>query len=221
MSAWLQMHILTGAGIDDGWTQSANTFEDLSSKAGSHMVKEPRVDGKHENMQSAGWNGNLCPSCPVFKRQKSEVHWTSPRSSAFFVLTRELHGEVRSGPVRSGPVWFGAVRSSLVPRTSVLFCAASFYNSNVKKKSLLQDAAENDQSSAIFALQNIFFRSVKIARSVSKIALFLVTCKNYTASFYKPSIKKYQHRTFALEDDKVSGRTCADTLRRMINFQRH
>ena len=51
------------------------------------------------------------------------------------------------------------------PRTSVLFCTASFYNSSVKKKkTLLQDAVTHRQSIAILTLQNsVLLSSVKIA----------------------------------------------------------
>ena len=62
---------------------------------------------------------------------------------------------VRSGPVWPGLVRCGAVRSDPQNIRSVLRCFV--YNSNVKKESLLQDAVENNQSGAIFALQNILF----------------------------------------------------------------
>ena len=110
MSAWLQMHILMVRVLTmDGPRAQilSRTFRPKRRKP--YGQRTAPDDGKHRYMQSAGWNGNLCPSCPVFKRQKSEVHWTSPRSSAFFVLTRELHGPVWSGLARSGSVRCGPV----------------------------------------------------------------------------------------------------------------
>ena len=58
---------------------------------------------------------------------------------------------------RFAPTWRKI--HELHPRTSVLFCTASFYNSSVKN-TLLQDAPRNSQSIAIFTLQNTVFLAV-------------------------------------------------------------
>ena len=83
-----------------------------------------------------------------------------------------------------------------LPRTSVLFCTASLYNSNVKR-TLLQDAADNNQSNAFLHCKTYFSCSIKIAIAVQQFTL---------PRFYKSSAEMYLWRTFAHEDENVRGR---------------
>ena len=69
----------------------------------------------------------------------------------------------------------------------------------VYKNSLLQDAAEKKKQCNFFALQNILFLQCKNCNSSEKCALLLLTCKNYTASFYKSSVKTMNIARFPMK----------------------
>ena len=110
--------------------------------------------------------GGSRPACLVAPRGPQEVG----RSWVF--------GRVWGGGPLAGDRRAGAGRAG--PRTSVLFCTASFYNSSVKIHcSKMQ--SHIDKALQFLHCKTQFSRQCKNCNSSVKIAMLFLTCKNYTS----------------------------------------
>ena len=101
-----------------------------------------------------------------------------------------------------------------VPRTSVLFCAASFHNSSVKNALLLLTCKKYTASFyKSIALLHCWKSTLCSSKKLQCFGIFRLHLAHFQRTRHqnkKSIVKKCQHQTFAHEDEKVGGRTFGD-----------